>query len=1072
MTVEATDKSKLAARAGGVSLSRGSSVGMGIASTTIVSSNDVKANVGDYVSITADSFKLNAEKKAVTDADYKSNIDMRYLITDSSALNDEQRKEANTGLIDVHKGKDDESYTVDVNLSTDKLLDAADALNFLSSQNTYAEAIAGSVATGKTKANLAGSFAVAVTDNRVQAAVGKNIIINATHGDADISAADGATTRIIAGSLSAAPSKASVGATVAVLVNSDSVETITGDSASITASGDISHTAQQTGDAQLFTAALAVAAGAEAKAAIGGAINVIVNKSTAHNTIGSKSTLNAGKNVNIDSKAQYDLMLISGNANVTGGGSVAAGGTVNVIVDKTEAKTKLDKNTTVVAGSNVSVSSDVSDQLISGALSASVAASGSGKSGAGAVNVIVSKSIADTALENGAALASGADTAITANNDAWMLNATLAAAAGTSAAVGGTFNVNVFNRQATVELGNANITSVGNLKAQSSGRDTTLMAGLGASGSVTSAAVAGTVNVLVESNKIHTETDSGITAQAGKSAVLESYFSDYTVALGGSIALGGGSAIGASVNTVIKKNDVQTLLGASTIAAKEGNVKNLSGKTVSGIYVGANAKETQFLGAASGTAGLSNSINGVVDVLVNSNKVIADASQATLGKADWNVDSVFVKYWKPEIMGTYWSGTHSMSRFMNSDVANLLSGASRRLDFVTADGTEYVVDADNLNFSLIPLRTYDTDQISVVAKDDTKQILLAGGVELGASLGLGASVVTLVSDKEVKALAHDMNAKGDITVSADNKDDVTLIAVNAGAGSSAVTVGAVVEVLKSKATANVGSTVMSTQGGVTVTANNETDLFNAAAAVAFGGSAAVTPVAVVTYFEGEAKANIEGGSDVSAAKDVKIAATGNKKINLYAAGAAIGGSAGVSGAAAVLVSKDATKATAAEGTAFHSKGTLTLDAKSDYTLRSATAAIGVAGTAGIGINAAVSVMNSNVTAELAGKANANNVSVTASGKRDVISAGATVAGGTAGMGLTAMVLVAGTKMSQDAADSLTYGNAKKDNGEHRQGRQRRQRILQEGRHPGGGYRRQRPPRKRAVRGRQQNQGRV
>lgn len=956
VTIEATDKSKLAARAGGISLSKGSSVGMGIASTTVISSNEVTANVGSDATITADSFKLNAEKKAVTNADYKSVIDWSYLITDSSKLNEDQRKEANTGLIDVHKGEDDKSYKVEVNLSSEKLLQAVDALNFLSSQNTYVEAIAGSVATGKTKASIAGSFAVAVTSNKVKAALGNNVTITTRKGNADVNAADGATTRIIAGSLSAAPAKASVGATVAVLINSDSAAAETGNNLKIKAAGDVSHKAEQTGDAQVFTAAMSVAAGVDAGAAAGGAINVIVNKSIAENTIGSDANITARGKADISSKAVYDLMLLSGSANISAGANakVAAGGTVNVIVDKVKADTTVGSGADIHANTNLSIGSDVSDHMVSGALSASAAVSGTGKSGAGAVNVMVSKSAANTTVGGTANLsAATGDLALKANNDAWMLNATLAAAGSSGAAIGGAFNVNVFDREAKLNLTDGNLSAGGNLTAQSSGRDTTIMAALGLSGSVGGSVVSGSVDVLVESNRIRTDITKGVNATAGKNAVFESYFSDYTVDAAGSIALAGGNAaVGATVVTVIKNNDVETKLAKSEVTGRAGSaVKALSGDTADGVYVGANASETQFLGAAGIAATIGTAINGVVDVLVNSNKVIADASEATL--------------------------------------------------------------TSNVN-------------AAVTAKDDTKQTLLAGGVSVSAGAGAGAAVVTLVSGKEVKALAHDMAAYRGVSVNAYNKDDVTMLAVSAGiSGGVGVQIGAAVQVLKSKAIAEVGSTVSSTAGSVSITSDNETVLKNIAAAVALSGSVAVTPAAVVTYFTGESDAILKTGSTVNAANDVNIKAKAKKEIDLYSAGASIGGTVGVSGTANVIVSKDKTEAKAEKGTSITSSaGGLNIDAQSEYKLTSATAAL-AGGTVGAAVNAVVSVIKSNTTAELAGKANVkNDVNVKASGSRNITNVGANLGAGLVGAGVNVMVLAAGEKMSQDAADMLVYGNSK------------------------------------------------
>ncbi|MBR2528615.1 MAG: hypothetical protein IKE58_09130 [Blautia sp.] len=959
---EATEKSKLAARAGGVSLSKGSSLGMGIASTTIVSANDVTASVGDNVEITADSFRLNAEKQAVTDEDFKQLINLRDLITDSSAMTDEQRAKAETGLIDMHKA-DDGSYTIDVNLSSEKLLNAVEGLNFLSSQNTYAEAIAGSIASGNTDANLAGSFAVAVTDNNVHARLGDGVVINAKGGDVSVTAADGTTTRIIAGSLAAAPAKTSVGVTEAVLINSDKASAQTGADSRINAYS-ITHTAEQTGDAQVFTAAMAVAAGAEADAAAGGAVNVIINKSAAESRIGDSAVLNTvdsssdmDGSIDIHSNVKYDLMLISGSANVTTGGTIAAGGTVNVIVDKAEARTRIGEKTSIDADDSLNIASDVSDQLISGAASASVAASASGMSGAGAVNVMVSRSLADTTIGKGAEVKTEYhDLKINANNDAWMLNASLAAAGSGSIAIGGAFNVNVFDRQAIVNVEESSLSSHRDLFVQSSGRDTDIMAGLALAGSISGAVLSGNTDVMVESNRIHTVFADGVLASAKGNAVLESYYSDYTLDAAGSITGSySGPTIGVTGLVMVKNNDVRTQLGAGTVnsfVSGDGSVTTLNGEAVSGLYVGANAVETLFLAAAGVALSGSASVNGVVDVLVNNNSVIADASKAVLSA--------------------------------------------------------------------------DTSSIAVKAADDTRHLLLAGGVNTSVSSGVGASVATLVSNKTVKALAHDMTANSDIIVQADNRDDVSMLALSAGiSGSAAVAIGAAVQVLSSSAIAEIDGAVTVHGGGVNVSSDNTANLSNTALALGIGGNVAVTPVGVVTVFGGESRADIKSGSMIETVNDVAIKAAGNKSIGLYSIGAAAGGTAAVSGTANVLIARDVTRALVERDASIHSdKGSLNLDATGDYRLTSATAAVGAAATVGVAVNAVVSILKSSTVAELGGKADvAGDVNIRSGAVRDVANFGANLSAGTVGVGVNAMVLVSGTKMSQDAADMIAYGNS-------------------------------------------------
>ena len=212
MTISASDKSKLSARAGGVSISKGSSVGVGASVVTIVSNNKVESSVQDNARITAKRLQILAERRRVDFSDFISPVSPSLLLTDSSALTDEQRKEANTGIIDIHKGENEESYKVEINVTSDKLLEAVDLLNFLSFTNYYAESIAGSImsaAAANSDASVAGSMSVLYFNNIVHALVGKNAAINVTGSDAaadgdpgdgmELKAVDGSNVRMIAG---------------------------------------------------------------------------------------------------------------------------------------------------------------------------------------------------------------------------------------------------------------------------------------------------------------------------------------------------------------------------------------------------------------------------------------------------------------------------------------------------------------------------------------------------------------------------------------------------------------------------------------------------------------------------------------------------------------------------------------------------------------------------------------------------------------------------------------------------------------------------------------------------------
>ena len=171
---------------------------------------------------------------------------------------------------------------------------------------------------------------------------------------------------------------------------------------------------------------------------------------------------------------------------------------------------------------------------------------------------------------------------------------------------------------------------------------------------------------------------------------------------------------------------------------------------------------------------------------------------------------------------------------------------------------------------------------------------------------------------------------------------------------------------------------------------------------------------------------------LQAGNNVNIKADSSKDIRAYTVGAAGSGVAGVSGAATVVVAKDTTQATVAKQTKISRRiqtPKLTVDAVSDYKLRSASAAVGAAGVAGVAVNAMVTVLRGNTKAELAGEADVKGVDVHAKAKRDVVNAAATVGGaGVAGVGATVLVLSAGAKLSQDAADQLSYGNGQRGKG--------------------------------------------
>ena len=97
--ISASDKTKLAIRAGGVSLSKGSKAGVGAAFGLVYGNDQVTVQIGNYTDIRGESLEITANKLRVDRSDFESAIQAGTFITDTSKLTDEEKANAKTGFI-------------------------------------------------------------------------------------------------------------------------------------------------------------------------------------------------------------------------------------------------------------------------------------------------------------------------------------------------------------------------------------------------------------------------------------------------------------------------------------------------------------------------------------------------------------------------------------------------------------------------------------------------------------------------------------------------------------------------------------------------------------------------------------------------------------------------------------------------------------------------------------------------------------------------------------------------------------------------------------------------------------
>ena len=1017
ITISATDKSRLAAQA----KANGQDQDKGASSATIISGNTVTASVDKDVRITGTSLTFTAEKQKVDDTVYQNNL-----------TKDDQIKINSTGDFD---GKDNE---LTVNLDSGDIQNQFDGYKKGAGvQNYYAEAISGTA--GKKNAE---SAATILSKNVIEAVLGDNVQVTLSGGGSiDMHATDEAATRIVSISEYAAGNRLAS----AILINSDSATAKTGEGVKIEAAGAVSQQAIISGETQLFNEA-ADAVNNGITSVVSRTLNLLINDTRAESIVGkaeenAQETAISADSVRIHSGTAFDLLSLTLNDARQLTGSGATGISANLIRDGSQADTGIGSNVKLTGKQSVQITSDVTNTLTSAAASRAAALTDI----PGAMNLIHNASAARINAGANISVSSEQDSVnVGAHSNSRLLNATTSQKDKDGiVSLGGSYNINLLNSTAAVNLQSGALKARKNVSVLASGNQKSQLAGLTAAAGGEGSDFDGSVIRQKEKNNIGIEVEKAITIDAGHNTALDSHYKNETLAATGSVALSAAgfiplsdlpSAVGKAVITVDRANTVETNLGESTVAAwNNGTDQNAlvlrDGLRVIGVHVGAEADETDKLAGAGVARSIIAGMTGADVTVRTRNTVKADATGANLiAMRDSGEKTLEFR--------------DQNGRTVKTQTYSLLE--RRRLE---ADALEWLDMGLPLYVRVVPtaqalIRVNSVPEIynlgdggtsvSVKASERSTELMLAGGINFGIAAGIGANALVRLAESKVEAAAGDISAYGEVSVSAENIDQLTQLNVNTGAGQVAAEIGVTVNDLNSKVNAGVSGTVNSfstrdNSPGISITAQNDATVKSTAVALAGAGEFALTPVFAFTGFGGETNATVKTGSDILSGKGITMDANSTKTMNQYTTGASFAGGAALSGAVSVTTVKDSTHALVEQDTNILA-GSLNINAKNDYTARDASAALACSGDAAVSVNGIVSLVKAETLAETEGRARLDEaVSIVATSKRDVINEalGFDVSGHYAGA-MTVMVLSAGDKMDQDAADQLIRGSSKKE----------------------------------------------
>ncbi|RIV85835.1 leukotoxin LktA family filamentous adhesin [Aurantiacibacter zhengii] len=329
--------------------------------------------------------------------------------------------------------------------------------------------------------------------------------------------------------------------------------------------------------------------------------------------------------------------------------------------------------------------------------------------------------------------------------------------------------------------------------------------------------------------------------------------------------------------------------------------------------------------------------------------------------------------------------------FMGSATANLIrSGSMAGIGGGLAyDGSTGVVNARSVN---------------ILAEADATIASLAGNIAAGQGTAAGVSVAFNQIDRDISAQVAgiDLNASGDVGISAMADGQIRTASVSGAASSStAITGSFTINNIADQVSASLagGANVGGGADYVTIAADNASDIEAIAGSlgISTGGSGAGVAIAV-NVMEGTNAAWVSGAAIVAEDLDVLANATGD--IGVASIGGAVGSdAAGIGGSITTNILNSQTSALIDGGSQIAATNNVSVQAANAGRIFVASGAIGIGNSAGIGVGVTTNVLNATTSAQVL------NSTVTALGQ----GAGRAVSTGEAASGLDTSQLICVTE---------------------------------------------------------------
>jgi hypothetical protein len=720
--------------------------------------------------------------------------------------------------------RDVQAFTQDAVLNVGSLAIAAD------NDDTLLSVTAGAAGTRRGAAAVVGSANVNLLDTTVRAGIRDNTSLNAL-GDVGSDAQNSLLSVSVAGSLSLG-GKVAVGAAADVGVINHTVESAIASSAVVDAGGNIRITAGSEEDLISIGAGIAVTNQKLGVGGSGASQNLTTNVRA---FIADNARVTTRQNVLIDSTNDTFAVVVGGAA--AGGRTAGVGASVgNFNLDRT-VTAFIGDNAIVTAlgngGAITTADGSLADNGILIDANANDALYIFGAGGAGGqqvgfaasavvntINSSVDAHIGAGAMVNTNPAGASAAQSVRVNADHRTNLVTTAGSigAGGKAGIGVAADVEVIDQSVAAYIDAGAVVNAQNsiiVEADADAQLLNITAGFGGAGT---AGIAGSATVITLNTTTEAYIAANVQAIALGNVIVEANRDDDLKTIAGAGGFGGTGGVGVSNSTIVKTDTTRAYIGENATVTAQGQRVGIDVPTGDGTDL----------------------LTGV--------SVAATSTETLLAIA----------------VGAGVAGTVGVA---GSATVNVLNETTQAY---IADGAQ--INADLTGASI-------TQDVNLLARDQTTILGIAGAIGGGGSVGVGAGADVAVITKDTEARIGSgttVNANQNVMVQALSDEDLTSISASGGIGGSVGVAGSAgVYTLDNTTRAFIGDdpedAVTSTAaanvhavGNVLVAADNQTELDVIAGNVAGGGSVAVGASAAVTVVDKKTTAFLGTNANVTA----------------------------------------------------------------------------------------------------------------------------------------------------------------------------------------------------------------